>query len=247
MEIGIKIFPENFSYAKRIAKHCDFLEVMAIPGSNFRRLKKLDLPFTIHNIHNRWGVNLADPKKSAVNRKGIEASTRAARILGADTIVIHPGFLEHRGCSLQNTIKQVSKLDSRFIVENVCATVKGFPHVGASYTDLKRITGPTKKSICLDFPHAAEYASSRGIDYIRFIKRLLGLKPCYFHISDTKVETKKDMHLHLKEGNLDISYLENLVPDDSRVLIETAHDFRKQHDDIRILRGGARGRKGVRG
>ncbi len=236
MEIGIKIFPEDFNYARRIKRYCDFLEIMAIPGSNFRKLKQLDIPFTIHNIHNRWGFNLADPKKARINRKGIEASIRAARILKADTIVVHPGFRENKGCSVQSTVKQVSKLDNRFIVENVPALVRGFPHVGASYRDLKRIVSPTKKSICLDFPHAAEYAASRGIDYISFIKRLLRFRPKYFHISDTKIETKKDLHMHLREGNLKIGYLEKLVPDNSRVLLETAHEFRKQHQDIDILR-----------
>ncbi|MBW2971561.1 hypothetical protein KY359_00865, partial [Candidatus Woesearchaeota archaeon] len=41
MEIGIKIFPEDLAYAKKIVRYADFIEVTAIPGSNFRALKCL--------------------------------------------------------------------------------------------------------------------------------------------------------------------------------------------------------------
>lgn len=236
MEIGIKIFPKDFKYAERIARYCDFFEVTAIPGSNFRRLKQLKMPFTVHNIHNRWGFNLADQKKEKFNKKGIVTSLRAAKILKSDIVVVHPGFIENKYCTLQNTIKQVSKLDNKFIIENVPAFTRGFPHIGASYSDLKEIISPTKKSICLDFAHAAEFAYFHNMDYIKFIKNLLKFKPTYFHISDTKLQTKKDMHLHLKEGDLNITYLENLVPKNGRILIETAHEFRKQHRDIASLK-----------
>ena len=65
---------------------------------------------------------------------------------------------------------------------------------------------------------------------------LLKLKPNYFHISDTKIQNRRDLHLHLKEGNLKFWYFEKIIPEKSRLLIETSHDFRKQHKDIKILR-----------
>ena len=236
MEIGIKIFPEDLNYAKRIARYCDFFEVMAIPRSNFRSLKCLGKPFTIHTIHGNFGFNPADPEKDRKNRLGVETAAKAADILDADKIVVHPGWKENGRCSIENSISFISKLDSRFIVENMPALKKGAPHFGGSIHEIKRILNKTGKGMCLDFAHAAEFAYNYHMDYIKFIKSMMKLKPMYFHISDTKIRTKKDMHLHLREGTLKILYLESIIPENSRLLIETAHEFRKQHKDISFLR-----------
>lgn len=237
MQIGIKIYPEDLAYAKKIARYADFFEVMAIPKSDFRKLKVLKKPFTIHNIHAKWGFNPADPYKAVeINKLGADTAAEAADILNADIIVVHPGYLETEDCSIKHTIRFMKRLDSRFILENVTAENRGFAHVGNSVDQVRKIMRQAGKGFCLDFPHAAEYAHSQGIDYIKFIKSLLRLKPKYFHISDTHIQNKKDLHLHLKEGDLNLDYLKSLVPQDSRILIETAHEFRKQHSDISYLR-----------
>ncbi len=237
MQIGIKIFPKDLAYAKKIERYTDFFEVMAIPKSDFRKLKVLKKPFTIHNIHSRWDFNPADPYKTVeINKLGTDTAVNAADTLDADVIVIHPGYLENKNCSLKQSISFLKRLDSRFIVENLTAETKGFPHVGNSFEQIKKLMKQTKKGMCLDFPHAAEYAHSKDIDYVKFIKKMLTLKPDYFHISDTNIQDRKDLHLHLKDGDLKLDYLKSLVPEKSRLLIETSHDFQKQHRDIEYLR-----------
>ncbi len=244
MKIGIKIFPEDINYAKRISKHCDFFEVMAKPKSDFRALKKLKKPFTIHTIHSHWGFNPANPVKNAeINKMGTDTAAKAADILGADVIVVHPGYKETRKCSLKNAIRYLRRLDDRFIIENLpYRSGNGQVNVGSSAYQLRKVLRATGKSMCLDFPHAAEYAHRKGIYYVDFIKRLLKLKPLYFHISDTRIQNRKDLHLHMKEGNLRLKYLENLIPEpeNSRLLIETAHEYMKQHKDIDFLRQDSR-------
>ncbi|MBN1543836.1 TIM barrel protein [Candidatus Woesearchaeota archaeon] len=237
MQIGIKIYPEDLNYARRIAKYCDFFEVTAIPRSNFRALKVIKRPFTVHAIHSQWGFNAADPeKKDTINRAGVETAARAADILGADTIVVHPGYLENGSCSIKHAISFIKRLDSRFVVENMPALGPGGRRIGGCFAEMRRILKETGKGMCLDFPHAAEYAHYHGMYYIPFIKRLMTLKPRYFHISDTRIQNRKDLHLHLKEGNLRLWYFEKLIPKGGRLLIETAHEFRKQHRDIEFLR-----------
>ncbi|MBU2561314.1 MAG: sugar phosphate isomerase/epimerase [Nanoarchaeota archaeon] len=237
MDIGIKIYPEDLEYAKRIAKYCDFFEVTAIPKSNFRALKAIKRPFTVHTIHSHWGFNPADPaKKDTINRVGVETAKKAADILGAETIVVHPGYLEDKTCSIKHTISFIKRIDSRFVVENMPALGPGGKRIGGSLSEMRSILRDTRKSMCLDFPHAAEYAHHHGLDYIQFIKRLMALKPRYFHISDTRIQNRKDLHLHMKEGNLRLWYFEKLIPKGGRLLIETAHEFRKQHRDIALLR-----------
>ncbi|MFH1063454.1 MAG: TIM barrel protein [Candidatus Woesearchaeota archaeon] len=237
MEIGLKIYPEDLDYAKKLARYCDFFEVTAIPGSDFRKLKLLGKPFTIHTIHSKWGFNTANPEKeSTINRKGISVAEDAADILDADTIVVHPGYLESAGCSITTTIKTIRRLDKRFAVENLPPSTKGFVHVGCSLKELHKILSATKKRLCLDFPHAAEFAYQNGLDYTHFIKRLMRFSPEYFHISDTNIQDKRDLHLHLKEGDLRLDYFKDILPKDARVVLETAHEFRKQHKDIQVLR-----------
>lgn len=237
MDIGIKIFPEDLEYAKRIANYCDFFEVMAVPKSDFSAMKALGKPFTIHTIHSHWGFNPTNPVKRKLNLLGVYTAARAADILRADVIVVHPGQIESAKCSLKHAVSFISKLDSRFVVENMPATVKEMSHVGCDIADLQQLTRRPKKRVCLDFPHAAEYARSRGLDYRVFVKSLMDeFSPRYFHISDTRIQNRTDMHLHLKEGNLRLWYFEKIMPKNSRLLIETAHEFRKQHRDILLLK-----------
>ncbi|MFC1741775.1 TIM barrel protein [Nanoarchaeota archaeon] len=236
MKIGIKIFPEDLAYAKKIAKYCDFFEVMAIPESNFHRLKSLKHPFSIHTIHSSWGFNPANPKKQPINSLAVETAAKAADILKADTIVVHPGSIENRQCRKKHAISFLKDLDNRFIVENLPKEGCDGKRIGCNFWQMKQILKKTNKSMCLDFAHAAEYAHQVGIYYIDFIKRLMKLKPQYFHISDTRIQNKKDLHLHIKEGNLKLDYLEKLVPKDASITIETAHEFNKQHKDIMLLR-----------
>jgi endonuclease IV len=239
MEIGIKIFPEDLAYAKRIAKYCDFFEVMAIPKSDFRSLKQLGRPFTIHTIHSHWGFNPADPAKIKLNRMAVDTAARAADILSADLIVVHPGQIESDVCSLDRAVSFISGLDSRFVVENMPATVHDMTHVGRDIGELNLLTSRPKRNICLDFPHAAEYAHTKGMDYKDFIRSLMEkFSPDYFHISDTRINDRLDLHLHLKEGDLKLWYFGKIVPKRSRLLIETAHEFRKQHRDILLMRNG---------
>jgi endonuclease IV len=237
MEIGIKIYPEDLSYAKRISRYCNFFEVMAVPESNFRSLKSIKKPFTIHTIHSHWGFNPANPEKHELNSLAVDTAKKAADILDADTIVVHPGYLESDRCSLKSAIRFIKAIDSRFIVENMPAQNGfGIPNIGGKLKEMKNILKKTKKSMCLDFPHAAEYAHKNHIYYLDFIRKMMNLKPRYFHISDTRIQNKRDLHLHMKEGNLKLKYFEKIVPKDSRLLIETAHEFRKQHNDILFLK-----------
>jgi endonuclease IV len=237
MDIGIKIFPEDLEYAKRIAKYCDFFEVMAVPKSNFRAMKAIGKPFTIHTIHSHWGFNPTNPEKRKLNLLGVDTAAKAADILGADVIVVHPGQIESEKCSLEHAVSFISKLDSRFVVENMPSTVKEMTHVGCDISDLKQLTKKPKRHICLDFPHAAEYAHSQGIEYTSFINSLIDrFGPRYFHISDTRIQNRVDMHLHLKEGDLKLWYFKKIIPKNARLLIETAHEFRKQHRDILLLK-----------
>jgi len=236
MKVGIKIYPQDLEYAKKIAKYCDFFEVTAIPGSDFRSLKKLGKEFTIHNIHHDWDANPANPSRKKLNAAGIAAAKEAADILGADSIVIHCGHIEDDGCSVESVLDTFSLLDSRFIIENVPAFTGRFKSIGGDFEEMNHILDKTGKKLCLDIAHAAAFALYDDMDYLGYIKKMLTLKPSYFHMSDTKVESKIDMHLHLKEGNLDIGKIKKMLPRSGRILLETGHDVEKQKQDIEILR-----------
>ncbi|MBW2964909.1 TIM barrel protein, partial [Candidatus Woesearchaeota archaeon] len=164
---------------------------------------------------------------------------KAADILGAEDVVVHPGSIEDRHCSTKNAVRFMRRLDDRFIIENLPGKGADGKRLGGSYWQMRSLLRKTGKGMCLDFAHAAEYAHQNKMDYIRFIKRMISLNPFYFHVSDTRLQTGKDLHLHLKEGNLRLFYLQKLVPAGARIAIETNHEFRKQHRDIMLLRENA--------
>jgi len=236
MDIGVKTYPQNWRYVSRLSRYCDFFEIMAVPDKDYSIFNDIDKPFTIHAIHSHWGVNLADPKKRKINLLAVKSADKAARALGADTIVIHPGHIENGMCSEAHSVRFLKKLDSRFIVENMPQLKGGKAHVGSSFDELQRILDETGKRFCLDFAHASEYAYAHDMDYARFVKRLMLLKPKYFHVSDTRIGQGVDMHLHLGDGNLKLGYFLSLVPKRCQMVIENSHDFHKKLKDIEILR-----------
>ncbi len=236
MKIGVKIFPQDLDYIPDIAKHCDFLEVMAIPGSDFKILKKFHENFSIHVAHERWGSNLANPVKKKTNDICSKAASDAADILDADNIVIHPGFIESKSCTADEVIESLAKLDSRFIVENMPPfSMHDCQHIGSTVEELSRIMSASNKGLCLDVVHAACFAYKEKMDYLDFLKQLLKLKPKYFHIYNTK-EGIKDQHSHLKDGYLDIEKIVGILPDDAMLLLETPHGIKEQIEDVSRLR-----------
>lgn len=239
MKVGIKLYNPDGEYLKKIIDHVDFIELTAQQGKDYGFLSNYNIPLTLHNEHWAFGVNPANPELRERNLKSVMFSLDLADRLNARFIVIHPGFIERSSCSRETTINFLKELDNRFLVENMPGTLplemKSKP-VGADFEDMKEILQVTGKKFCLDFAHAAAAACTLGVDNVGFIRNMLGLKPVYFHISDSPIKSKTDEHLHLGKGNMDLNAFKRMIPSDSWVVIETQAEFEEQAKDIRFMR-----------
>lgn len=241
MQVGVKIWRVEKNLDELIEKaKPDFIETMAITTEDYRLLKNCGLPITIHAEHTHFGVNQADSQLAEKNRKSLEYAIKTADMLGSDIIVLHPGIIMNKNCSMQSTIDFIIGFsDPRIRVENmpIYKSAEGkYINVGKSIEEMTRILNETKMGFCLDIDHAAVAAINSGLDYMQALKRFMALKPDYFHISDTTLESKQGDHLHIGEGELDIEVIKKLLPSDARVALETPVDIEGRAKDVELMR-----------
>ncbi len=239
MKIGIKIYyPNELPYIQRFLHMIDFVEIMAVEGKNYKKFRDIELPIVIHNEHSHWGVNFANPFASEKNMSSLRWSQELADMFDAKYIIVHPGKFENKVCAehfMTDTLKEIT--DKRILIENVPHHDKRLNHFGYDYRSMKRILKLTGKKMNFDFPHAAEAAAQLGKRPGPFVKRLLSLRPAHFHMSDTRLNTLRDMHLHLEEGTLPLPEYKKLLPKNAWVTLETSNDYNKTRHDIEFLRG----------
>jgi len=241
MKIGVKIWRVENDLNELIERaKPDFIETMAIVGEDYSPLKETGLPVTIHAEHISFGVNQADPLLLARNTKSLEFAIRTADMLDSDVIVLHPGCLVNHNCSLQAAIDFISGFDDqRILVENMPAyTAKDGKifNIGISTEEIVDILDKTKKGFCLDLAHAAVAAVGSGRDYLKSIESFIGLRPAYYHMSDSTLKSKCGDHVHLGDGELDVLGIKKMLPDDARVALETPVDIEVRIKDVEFMR-----------
>ncbi len=244
MKIGLKFFPNNRDYLKRLLPKAgvDFIELMAIQGEDFGLFGKLGIPVNLHCEHQDFGVNFANPEKEKVNAAALNFALGLADKLGSRYIVVHPGYMENKRCSFAENIRFLNGFnDKRILIENLPhfsgkrkGTKKLF--MGNSPEEIKDIMKGTGVGFCLDFGHAAVAAHRNGTDYIKTAHRFMKLKPAYFHISDN--DLSRDTHKNLGDGSLDIEAFCRMIRGKKNlwVAIETVHFTKKQINDVNVLR-----------
>ncbi|HII72300.1 TPA: TIM barrel protein [Candidatus Woesearchaeota archaeon] len=238
MKIGVKVFYESdIPYIRKIADSLDFVETMAVIGRKYHRFSDLGLPFVVHNMHGRWGVNFADPDKVRKNTASLNHSIAVADELGAKKIIVHPGRFSHDLCSEEQVVDFLSDFkDKRILIENMPYSSEGTIHIGYSFEGMRYLLKNTKRRMLLDFAHGSESAAWRGERPLPFIKRLMTLRPAHFHMSDTRLKTIRDMHLHLREGTLPLKEYRNLLPKNAWITLEVDHNPWKTEHDIEFLK-----------
>jgi len=238
MKIGLKMYyPSEMKEAGNAIKECDFLEFMAVEGTDYSSLKGIGLPITLHCEHESFGVNFANPKAAEKNCRALEFALETARLLDSETIVVHPGNLEGNDCSLKNSTGLIQEFGpKRLFVENMpCINFQS--RLCLTPEDCTEYLKSAKTNFCLDFAHAAETAAVLGKESQEFIEGFLKLKPKYFHLCDSLIEGKQfKSHLHFGEGNLPLEKFAKAVPKNSKAAIETWNHPEKSLKDIEFLR-----------
>ncbi len=253
MKIGIKIYPEpeKAEYCRKAAEFADFIEVMAMPSVDVSPFRLLGMPFTVHAPHLTFNCNLADSSLFAHNVKCLEDSIRAADILDARVIVVHPGTILSDDCDVKNSLKVLEQVyDPRISLENMIppqddspwlqsmslTVPKDKPDVFSLAEDLAPLMELTKTGLCLDFAHACATAACLGKNYKDVIDDLVKLKPNHFHLSGGFCENPWDGHLSIFEGDYPNDYFKSLMPDDAWVTLETPSNLETRRKECDYMR-----------
>lgn len=217
MQVGIKIFPDRIPVISEYSKFADFIEILASDKLKISSLKKFKIPFTVHAPHSWWNVNPADKSLEKHNLKEVKRSQKTADAVKSDIIILHPGAISNKDCSLENSLNFFKKLDDpRIIAENlslrndICRTPEDI-----------RIFKENNINFCFDFGHAIAIANQNKKNYKRYIRQFIKLKPVYFHISDGHINMTKDQHMNLGDGDYDLKFFKQFI--NKRVVLETDH------------------------
>lgn len=230
--IGLKLWSVNtgayFDEAVRLYRKgvFDYLELYAVPGSaeTASKWKTAGMPFVIHAPHSANGFNLAERGMAASNLELYRQTRELADALSAESIIFHGGM----GGSAEEAARQLKSFgEPRALVEN--KPMRPIP--GRAAAEICRSFSPEEVGFimkeagcgfCLDFGHALCAANSQGIDPYAYAAEFARLSPSMFHLSDVeKIGGTVDTHVNLGRGELDIARMLELVPDGSRISIET--------------------------
>lgn len=240
MRVGVKVYSDTedqLEHAKKASKFADFIEVMAVPGTDVSRFKSIKKPFVIHAPHDRFGCNIADKSLFKHSIECLNHATKAADILGARVIVVHPGHLKSGSCSLQQAIKVLLKVnDSRIALENLFAGSGESGSMCSTPEHMRHLMDKTNCGLCLDFSHACAASNAEKEGHKEFVKRFISLKPAHFHISGGHLALFRDTHESLFSGDYPIDYFKRILPEDAWVTLETPQDINIQKKECEFLR-----------
>lgn len=230
MKIGVKTFNEE-SFLKYFEKDSEFFEVMAIETSDYSFLDNLNKPIVIHAQHAGFGINNAI--KSQKNLSSINFAIKIADLCRAEKIILHPGQLDNKGCSRENSVNFIKSIrESRILIENmpprnsnICTTPE----------DMKEFLKLTDKKFCLDINHAIEQALAVKIDYLELIREFIKLMPSHYHLGGQSISRNKT-HICLKDSDINFKEIINLLPNNAEITLETENKIEKTKEDIEIIK-----------
>ncbi len=241
-QYGLKLWSVNTGSYKNEAQRLydeglyDFIELYSVPGSleTLTSWKMQDIPFVIHAPHYKYGLNLSNPELFDSNMDLVKLAQTFADGLNAEYIVFHPGS----GGKITETIRQVNLInDSRILVEN--KPYKTVPKMKADFCtgsrpeEIKMLLENTNAGFCFDIGHAIAAASSFNLDYIEYTREFITLNPTLYHISDTDIQAEVDFHYNFGNGNMDTAGILELLPENSKITIETNKKSKHNLDDFR--------------
>jgi sugar phosphate isomerase/epimerase len=226
IKLGLKLWSTNtylIPEALRLAERgsFDYIELFSVPDSLSDvgdSWKGLGLPFVIHAPHSAAGLNFSIAPMEVRNRTLAAESFRFADLLGADTVIFHPGT---RG-TLEETMRQASLVrDQRMVFENKPKLgLDGSICVGYLPEDMRRLCEGLGTRFCLDFGHAVAAANACAIDPMTLVDQFFELRPAMYHLTDGDYTGRVDRHDAYGSGSFPLASFLSRIPDGVRVTDE---------------------------
>ncbi|GBR76366.1 hypothetical protein NO2_0928 [Candidatus Termititenax persephonae] len=250
MKLGLKLWSVNtdtyYAAAQKLYQENIFayIELYIVPGTlhTLEAWRKLKIPFVLHAPHFAHGLNLACKEKEDSNAKIYKETKQFADELQVQYIIFHGGV----DGTIQETARQLAGFhEPRALLEN--KPYVGLPKMGGqlcrgySPQEAGYVLEQAHCGFCLDFGHAICAANSLKKDVYAYVRDFLPLKPKMFHLTDVDdITSEYDSHPHLGAGQLDMSKILTLLPQEAMVTVETLKSFEDNlndfAEDIRYLR-----------
>ena len=206
-KLGLKACEIAFTYGVYIKNDKDAKEI----GDKARELGiKL-------SIHAPYYVNLnsLDKAKREATKKRILDCCRIGEILGAKTVVFHPGYYgEDREIAYDNIKKGImeilAEINKKGWKIQVAPETMGKVNVFGSVEEIARLVNDTGCSFCIDFAHIL--ARDKSVDYDK-VERLFPGKEWHVHFSGIVYGEKGEKHHKTTERKEWQELLANLPKD----------------------------------
>ncbi|MBS3065713.1 TIM barrel protein [Candidatus Pacearchaeota archaeon] len=203
-----------------------------------KRAKELDI---ILSIHAPYYVNLNSKEKSKLEatKKRIFDCCRIGNLLGAEVVVVHPGYYGESREESYDVIKK-GVLEILDVIKkegwkiNIALESMGKINVFGSVEEISRLVKETGCSFCIDFAHVL--AREKRVDYEK-IKNLFPEKKWHVHFSGI-IYGEKGERSHRKTKSEEWrELLKNLPKDREIVIINESPDMVNDClDGIKILK-----------
>jgi deoxyribonuclease-4 len=239
MKFGLKLWSANPSILDQAVrlideKIFDYIELFVIPDTQISPFI-IDIPYIIHIPHEKFGVNIGERSKKEYNIQMINESITWADKLDAKYLILHAGYGSMKHAT--DVLREVT--DDRLLIENMPKVgLNDEPMIGYSPAQIEELIRDDSRGLCLDLNHAAKAAVGLGVDYREYVKEFLRFEPKMFHISDGKLDSEKDDHLHIGEGDYDFEFLMSCVKKNEfkYVTLETPRtDLNSLDEDLKNL------------
>lgn len=207
---------------------------MAVPGDDTLAFEEAKLPYVLHIPHDSFGFNIGEKKSWDLSYKMLEENIKLADRISAKYLILHPGFGEIETAKI--FLEKIK--DPRILIENMTKTgANNEKMIGYDAEQVKEIMSG-KFGFCLDFVHAIKAALSLGIDYKKYVKEFLALKPKIFHVYDDTMDPGRDNHLNIGEGEYDIGFMLKCISenDSKMATLETPKAGASLNQDLENLK-----------
>lgn len=226
MKIGLKVYPDNIKLIEKHFDIIDFVEIMAIEGSNFESLYDIgkENDVMVHSEGFDFGVNYADPGKLETNDRSLKYAKTISKNSKAKHIVVHPGKLENLNCSNENFLEYFEKPNnfySKILIENLPYDYHGIKCLGRLPQDIDILTRETGFGFCLDLENAWDVAYKFKINLYVLIEEFLKLDPVLFHFPYHFLPGKQEEYDY---DDVDLTKLLSLLPKDAKITLEVPKD-----------------------
>lgn len=184
-----------------------------------KKAEDLDIDLSIHAQY--WvNLNAREKEKREATKKRILQCCEIGELLGAKTVVFHPGYYSKDREDSYEVIKQ-SVLDIMKIIKQkrwkikIAAETMGKVNVFGSIDEISRLVKETGCSFCIDFAHIL--AREKKVDYSA-VERAFPQKEWHVHFSGIVYGEKGEKH-HRTTEKAEWQQLLRHLPKDKEVII----------------------------